>query len=254
MSEKKLELMRIELNELIAEDTYKMVLSGDLVKTMKQPGQFLNISVGDNSMLLRRPISICEITDATATIIYKVEGNGTNEMSKKEVGESIDVMGPLGNGFPLVENKKVLLVGGGVGVPPMYELAKQLLKQGCEVTTVLGFRNKEVSFYFEEFSELSRTFVASNDGSVGTKGLVTDVITDNDIEFDVIYACGPTPMLKALDIKYKDNKEGYLSFEERMACGIGACYACVCKTNTEKGHARVCKEGPVFKLGSVSYE
>jgi dihydroorotate dehydrogenase electron transfer subunit len=168
-------------------------------------------------------------------------------------GEMINIHGPLGTGFPLMETgETVLLVGGGVGIPPLHELGVRLREKGVRVVTVLGFRDGRSVFCLEDFKRLGDLHVATEDGSAGTKGYVTDVIEQNHIEFDVIYACGPKAMLKSLDLKYQDAKKGYLSFEERMACGIGACYGCMAET--KEGLKRVCKDGPVFRLGEIVYE
>lgn len=253
------EVMTIVRNDEIAEDIFDLVITGENTKIMNQPGQFVNIKVNEVSEpILRRPISICEIDKANNKfrMIYRTEGKGTKLLSQKQKGDKIDILGPLGTGFPefdVKENETALLVGGGIGVPPLYELAKRLHKKGIKVVTVLGFAGKKNVFFEEEFRSHSEVYVATVDGSYGSKGYVTDIIENNNIDFDVIYACGPTPMLKALDLKYKSDKRGYLSFEERMACGIGACYACVCKTNNG-GYSRVCKEGPVFSLGEVKYD
>ncbi len=239
----------IKLNE----NVYKMTLEG--MDEPSIPGQFINVATGDNSMLLRRPISIHEVDGDKLSIIYRVEGAGTRLISQKTVGEKLDILAPLGNGFPMTDKNKVILVGGGIGVPPLYELAKHLQEQGKEIITVLGFQNKEASFSVEDFKQFGEVFVATVEGDLGTKGFVTDVIKNENVNFETIYACGPTAMLKALDEAYNGVVEGYLSFEERMACGIGACFACVCKSNdAKKGYVRVCHEGPVFELGRVIYE
>jgi dihydroorotate dehydrogenase electron transfer subunit len=171
-------------------------------------------------------------------------------------GETVDVLGPLGNGFPINEVKpreSALLVGGGIGVPPLYELSKQLVKKGVKVIHVLGFQSSNAVFYNEKFSQLGETYIATVDGSFGNKGFVTNVIEDNKLDFDILYSCGPTPMLRALEQSYK-HKKVYLSLEERMGCGIGACFACVCHTGDDpSGHSykKVCSDGPVFKAGEV---
>jgi dihydroorotate dehydrogenase electron transfer subunit len=234
-------------------DVYKMTVEG--MDEESKPGQFINISTGDNSLLLRRPISIHEVDGDKLSIIYRVEGDGTRLISEMKVGEKLDILAPLGNGFPMTDKESVILVGGGIGVPPLYELAKHLQVQGKQIITVLGFQNKEASFSVEDFKQFGDVYVATVDGDLGTKGFVTDVIKNEELNFETLYACGPTAMLKALDEEYNGNVEGYLSFEERMACGIGACFACVCKANNaKKGYVRVCYEGPVFELGRVIYE
>ncbi|MED3906977.1 dihydroorotate dehydrogenase electron transfer subunit [Geobacillus thermodenitrificans] len=253
----KREQMKIVCHEQIAKNIYAMTLTGQLVKEMNEPGQFVHVKVASQAdPLLRRPLSLCRIDkDAMeCTLIYRKQGIGTTLLSQKHPGETVDVLGPLGNGFPLdaaQTGRRALLVGGGIGVPPLYELAKQLVKKGVIVTNVLGFQTKEVAFYEQEFSEFGETYVATVDGSYGTKGFVTDVIEKHTISFDVLYACGPKPLLKALEQAFP-HKDVYLSLEERMGCGIGACFACVCRVpNSETAYKKVCCDGPVFKAGEV---
>ncbi|EIJ81562.1 dihydroorotate dehydrogenase electron transfer subunit [Bacillus methanolicus PB1] len=243
----------------IADSIYELTLSGELVNDMDSPGQFVHLRIGCGSdPLLRRPISISSINkkDHRFTMIYRKQGKGTSALAEKKYGDTVDVLGPLGNGFPLHEAQKgetALLVGGGIGVPPLYELSKRLLSQGVNTVHVLGFQTKAAVFYEKAFSELGPTFIATEDGSHGTKGFVTDLIKQKEIQFDVLYACGPTPMLKALETAYLDKKV-YLSLEERMGCGIGACFACVCHTSEDpNGHSykKICSDGPVFKAGEV---
>lgn len=223
-----------------------MVLEGD-TQWIKRPGQFVNIEL--EGLFLRRPISICDWDDTTITIIYKVVGKGTEQMSRMQPGVELDVLTGLGNGFnPDVENEKPLLVGGGVGVPPLYHLAKVLIADGRKVSVVLGFNTASEVFYAEEFRALGAdVYVSTADGSMGVKGFVTDAIREAAIDFDYFYSCGPLPMLKALcgctDVK------GELSFEERMGCGFGACMGCSCKTLT--GNKRICKEGPVMRREEI---
>ena len=254
-----IKVMNMEIlgNEPIAKEVYKMELRArELDFKEMMPGCFLNIRVGSGTeLLLRRPISIFEADEenATLSIIYKVLGKGTKNLSLMKPGEMLDVLGPLGTGFPIQdEAMKVLLVGGGVGVPPLYELGKRLVGKGIKVETVLGFRDEESIFCEEDFRKLGPLYITTEDGSYGTRGYVTDVIKEKEIDFDTLYACGPKLMLKSLDETYKDTKKGFLSFEERMACGIGACYGCM--TETKEGLRRVCKDGPVFGLGEVRYE
>ncbi|WP_042348994.1 dihydroorotate dehydrogenase electron transfer subunit [Bacillus massiliigorillae] len=243
----------------IAHSIFELTLKGELVSEMKQPGQFVHIKVADSyEPLLRRPISICSINQEKQefTMIYRAEGRGTTLLAERNSGEQVDVLGPLGHGFPVEEaneGETALLVGGGIGVPPLYELSQRLVERGVKVVHVLGFQSKDVAFYEEKFAKLGDTYIATVDGSLGTQGFVTDVIENEGIEFDVLYSCGPTPMLKALENNYSDKKV-YLSLEERMGCGIGACFACVCKTNDDRpGHnyKKVCSDGPVFKAGEV---
>lgn len=270
----KMEYCTVEENIQIAKDTYKMKIKGDFVKECRDPGQFLNIRIGDGrEHMLRRPISISEIDrgEKLVTIIYRVIGEGTRFLADIKKGNDIDVMGPLGRGYDILSLKKgegsALLVGGGIGVPPLYELAKQFHKRGIKVTSILGFNSKEEVFYEEEFKKFGDVYVATVDGSHGTKGFVTDVIknlqTENKLNFDKYYSCGPAPMLKAL-INIFPDKEGYISLENRMACGIGACYACVCKKKKDSDvmkydekkveYTRVCYDGPVYLASDIIIE
>jgi dihydroorotate dehydrogenase electron transfer subunit len=243
----------------IADSIYKLTLQGELVAEMKSPGQFVHLRVGDESgPLLRRPISISSIDQSKKqfTMIFRKEGIGTSKLKDKVPGMQVDVLGPLGNGFPVGETnigEIALLVGGGIGVPPLLELSKQLTANGVKVVHVLGFQSYNVVFGEEEFLNLGETYVVTVDGTYGYKGFVTDVINEYHIEFNTMYACGPTPMLKALETSYP-NKKVFLSLEERMGCGIGACFACVCRTNedeTDYSYKKVCTDGPVFRVGEV---
>lgn len=233
-------------NEPLTRDVYRMVLEGD-TQWITRPGQFVNIEL--DGFYLRRPISISDWSDTTITIIYKVVGRGTQVMSQMGIGVKLDVLTGLGNGFnPEVECQKPLLVGGGVGVPPLFRLAKELLARGRKVSVVLGFNKADEVFYAEEFKALGAdVYVSTADGSVGVKGFVTDAIREAAIDFDYFYSCGPLPMLKALCGCC--DQDGELSFEERMGCGFGACMGCSCKTLT--GNKRICKDGPVMKRGEI---
>ncbi len=227
------------LNPLIM----KMVLKGD-VSGIKA-GQFVNIKI--DGLYLRRPISVCEIDGDLLTIIYKIVGKGTEVMSEMKAGKVLDLLTCLGNGYDLsLSGDKPLLVGGGVGVPPMYELCKELISAGKKVSVVLGFNTKSEIFYEEEFKRLgAEVFVTTVDGSYGVKGFVTDAM--KELDYSYFYTCGPEPMLKAV---HKESKtDGEMSFEERMGCGFGACMGCSCKTLT--GNKRICKEGPVLKKGEI---
>jgi dihydroorotate dehydrogenase electron transfer subunit len=255
----KKELCKIIAQAEIAEHIYELTLQGELVREMNEPGQFVHIKVSDQlDPLLRRPISIAEINknENQFKMIYRAGGKGTSLLSMKQPGEFLDVLGPLGHGFPVDEAKTgetALLVGGGIGVPPLYELSKQLVSNGVKVIHVLGFQSANAVFYDKAFAELGETYVATADGSFGAKGFVTDVISDENLHFDILYSCGPTPMLKALEQGHKDKKV-YLSLEERMGCGIGACFACVCHTGDDPegtSYKKVCSDGPVFKAGEV---
>ena len=251
--------MTIVSQKLIASNIYELTLKGDLVKEIDQPGQFVHIRVHQHAApLLRRPISIAAIRkeQQTITLIYRAEGEGTSLLAKSRSRDTVNVMGPLGNGFPtddLEKGQSALLVGGGIGVPPLYELSLQLRNKGVEVIHVLGFESDEKSFYLDQFSELGKTYVATVNGSLGTKGFVTDVIEEEKIDFDCLYSCGPLPMLRALEERFA-SKKAYISLEQRMACGIGACLACVCHLAddpTQKKYRKVCSDGPVFKMGEV---
>ena len=233
-------------NEPLTRDVYRMVLEGDS-QWITRPGQFVNIEL--DGFYLRRPISISDWSENTITIIYKVVGRGTQVMSQMGVGVKLDILTGLGNGFnPNVECQKPLLVGGGVGVPPLYRLAKDLIAKGRKVSVVLGFNKAEEVFYADEFKALGAdVYVSTADGSMGTKGFVTDAIREENIDFDYFYSCGPLPMLKALCGCCE--QDGELSFEERMGCGFGACMGCSCKTLT--GNKRICKDGPVMKRGEI---
>lgn len=250
----RIEDMKVAEHTMIARSIYRLVLKGSLVLDIKAPGQFVHLQVGDGSMLLRRPISISEYSKERqqCTLIYRAGGNGTKEISTKKVGETINVLGPLGNGFSLPkDSKSVLVVGGGIGVPPLYELSKQLVEKGIQVTHVLGFQTQSASFLVEEFRELGPTYIATVDGSFGDKGFVTDVLDQLDEEFEDIYSCGPNPMLRALKDRYP-NESLWISMEERMGCGVGACFACVIKQSCNDGsYYKVCCDGPVFAAKEV---
>ena len=227
----------IKSNEQIAKNVYRMQLAGDTAGIL--PGQFVNIRV--QGQFLRRPISVCNITDGILTIIYKVVGVGTEAMSHLPVGTQLDVLTVLGNGYDLSKaGEAPLLVGGGVGVPPMYMLARQLREAGKKVRVILGFNTKDEVFYEEEFRALGcDVTVTTVDGSHGVKGFVTNAL---DGQQSYYYTCGPLPMIKALIQAAGTN--GEVSMEERMGCGFGACMGCTIQTT--QGPKRVCKEGPVF--------
>ena len=239
----------------IAPGVYSLWLQTEHIAEEARPGQFVSVYCHDESRLLPRPISICEIDkeNGRLRVVYRVTGpkTGTEEFSKLKAGDIIPVIGPLGNGFPYekAEGKKVFLMGGGIGVPPILELAKQM---DCEKKQiVVGYRDAQ-TFLKEEFEQSGELYISTEDGSVGTKGNVMDAIRENALEADMIYACGPTPMLRAIKQYAEENGiECYISLEERMACGIGACLACVCKSKEKDAHSnvnnkRICKDGPVF--------
>lgn len=227
-------------NKVIAKDVFKMVLEGDTTEITK-PGQFVNIELDD--LYLRRPISICDYDEKTITVIYKVVGQGTEKMSQLEKGKELDILTGLGNGFETSNaGEKPLIIGGGVGTPPMYRLCKDLISEGKKPTVILGFNSREDIFYKEEFEKLGvEVYISTVDGSVGTKGFVTDVMKTIS-DFTYFYACGPMVMLKA--VCDATSIAGEVSLEERMGCGFGACMGCTIQT--KKGNKRVCREGPVF--------
>ena len=252
----RLEVMRVVSQEEIAPAIFELVLEGEMVEAMKA-GQFLHLRVPDDAHLLRRPISISSIDKPNnqCHLIYRVEGSGTAIFSSLKPGDRLDVMGPQGNGFDLSElnkDSKILLVGGGIGVPPLLEVAKQLNERGVEITTVLGFATKDAVILEDELSRFSQVFVTTDDGSYGIKGNVSVVINECDTEFDAIYSCGAPGMMKYINQTFYNHPRAYLSLESRMACGMGACYACVLKVpDNETVSQRVCEDGPVFKTGTV---
>lgn len=255
MAEKFKEQAVVIRQEEISYGIYSMWLKTEQIAGKAKPGQFISLYCHDGSRMLPRPISICEIDakDHALRIVYRVAGKGTEEFSQLSTGDSVEIVGPLGNGFPLKE-KKAFLIGGGIGIPPMVELAKQL---NCEKQMVLGYR--DTLFLQEEFKGLGSMYVATEDGSCGTEGNVLDAIRENGLDAEIIYACGPTPMLKAIkEYAMANGIECWLSLEEKMACGIGACLACVCKSKEKDSHSnvnnkRVCKEGPVFRAEEVEF-
>ena len=254
MADRKKENAVVISQEMLADGIFSMWLRTEAAKTAV-PGQFISMYTNDGTKLLPRPISICEIDkeEGALRVVYRVTGEntGTKQFSEAKAGDTIPVIGPLGNGFPLekCEGKKAFLMGGGIGVPPILELAKQL--KNCEKQIVMGYRDAN-TFLKEQFEENGTVYVSTEDGSVGNKGNVMDAIRENGLTADIIYACGPTPMLRAIKNFAESNGiECYISLEERMACGIGACLACVCKSKEKDHHSnvhnkRICKDGPVF--------
>lgn len=238
----------------LADGVYSMWLSVGTMADEAKPGQFISVYSNDSSRLLPRPISICEVDKEfrALRIVYRVVGEGTKEFSKLRAGQKVRIMGPLGNGF-FLKDKRAILVAGGIGIPPMLELAKNL---DCEKTIVVGYRDAQ-TFLSDELSSYGDVVIATEDGSVGTKGNVLDAIRENQVTGDVIYACGPTPMLRALKTYAAEKHiECQISLEEKMACGIGACLACVCKSKEKDSHTnvhnkRICKDGPVFYAEEV---
>ncbi len=231
-------IFEIKENIALTSTVYKMVLAGDTAEI--KTGQFVNILI--DGLFLRRPISVCDLESGLLTLVYKVVGKGTEAMSAMKQGEKLDILTGLGNGYDIsFSGENPVLIGGGVGVPPLYMLAKKLIENGKQVSVILGFNTKEEIFYENEFKALGASvYVTTVDGSYGVKGFVTDVL--KDIDYSYFYTCGPEPMLKAVFNTSKTS--GQFSFEERMGCGFGACMGCSCKTVT--GNKRICKEGPVL--------
>lgn len=250
------ELAVITEQKEIATDIYSMWLQTDQIAAEAVPGQFLSVYSNDGGRMLPRPISICEVDkeQGRLRLVYRIAGKGTLEFSGYQTGDTLEIVGPLGNGFPLDKGyEKVFLIGGGIGVPPMVELSRQL---PGEKQIVVGYRNSEL-FLKEELEQNGVVYVATEDGSVGTKGNVLDAIRENGLQADAMFACGPTPMLRALKAYAAEaGMDCYLSLEERMACGVGACLACVCKSMDVDGHThvknkRICKDGPVFAAEEI---
>ena len=245
---------RVESQVQLADGVYSMELLAPEIASAARAGQFISVYTKDKSKLLPRPISLCGIDRERGIlrIVYRVAGAGTAEFSAYRAGDSVEIMGPLGNGFTL-KDKKAILIGGGIGVPPMLELMKEL---SCERTAVLGYRDQQL-FMKDEFEACGPVCVATEDGSAGTKGNVLDAIREQGVQGEIIYACGPTPMLRAVKAYAMEKGiECYISLEERMACGIGACLACVCQSKDVDSHShvhnkRICKDGPVFAAEEV---
>ena len=238
-------VLTISKNIKVGKDVYLMTLSGDL-SSIKNPGEFINITVP--GYYLRRPISVCDFSDKHVDILYKVLGRGTKDLSEFEVGTKLDCLVGLGNGFNVKENIKPLLVGGGLGIAPLFALAKAFNKLGVQPTLVYGARSKDDIVLVEELEKISNLYICTDDGSLGFKGNVIDCIKNSNIEFDYYYSCGPQVMLKYLALAYPN---GCVSLEARMGCGFGACMGC--SIETTKGPQRVCKEGPVFEASEVKF-
>lgn len=261
---RKKEVAKVVSQQCIGTSVYSMIIKTEAAKEAVA-GQFVSIYCKDKTKLLPRPISICQINkeESTLRIVYRVVGGGTEEMSMYKAGDEIELIGPLGNGFMQREGKKAILIGGGIGIPPMVGLAESLketaVKNGLDqeeyVQMVSGYRDE--LFLTEELENNGTLYIATEDGSTGTKGTVIDAIKEQAVEGDVIYACGPTPMLKAIkEYALEKNIECQISLEERMACGIGACLGCVCKSREKDHHTnvnnkRICKDGPVFLAQEV---
>ena len=250
------ELCVVESQQEISRGIFSLWIKTDTIAANAVPGQFVSLFCKDGSRLLPRPISLCEIDKEGGRLhlVYRVAGGGTKEFSTLRSGEQISVMGPLGNGFPLKEaaGKKVFLMGGGIGVPPMLECAKQI---AGEVQIILGYR--DVTFLKDDFEKAGKVYIATEDGSSGVKGNVMDAVCEYGLNADLIFACGPKPMLRAIQLyAQKNHIPCWISMEERMACGVGACLGCVCKSterddHSQVNHKRVCKDGPVFPASEV---
>lgn len=257
MSQKYKETATIIEQKPIAAGIFSLWLQTEAIAAAARPGQFVSVYSRDQSRMLPRPISICEADAQTGRLrlVYRVAGKGTEEFSSLGAGDVLELLGPLGNGFPLermAEGKSAFLIGGGIGIPPMLQLAKEA---AGEKQVILGFKDER--FLTEDLERYGRIYIATEDGSFGTRGNVLDCIRENHLRADVIFACGPTPMLRALKTYARENgTECWLSLEERMACGIGACLACVCRSTEVDEHSqvknkRVCREGPVFEASEV---
>ena len=249
------ERARVIAQEELAKDIFSMRIETGIAKAAL-PGQFISLYTKSEARLLPRPVSICETDNDSLRIVYRIAGDGTREFSSYKEGDSVDILGPLGNGFPLSaagDKKAAILIGGGIGIPPMLELAKRLR---CEKTIVLGYRDAD-TFLDKELEKYGKVVIATDDGSIGTKGNVIDAIKEQNVRGSVIYACGPAPMLKGVKAYAARNCiDAYISMEERMACGVGACLGCVCKTVDTDDHSkvrnkRICKDGPVFNAEDI---
>lgn len=252
--------------ECLCNSIYSMWIQTQVAK-YACPGQFISIYTKDSSKLLPRPISICEVEKdkGLIRIVYRIAGEGTKEFSGYAGGDEIDIMGPLGNGYPMncedvTKSKNPILIGGGIGIPPMLELAKQMKANGSSITIVAGYRSASDLFLTKELSDCGELVIATDDGSEGVKGTVIDAIKEKGVAGDFIAACGPKPMLRGVKSLAADMKvPAYISMEERMACGVGACLGCVCKSEDVDDHSkvhnkRVCKDGPVFKASEVNLD
>jgi len=254
----KQEKMIIQSKRQLTPNVTELVLKGELVSEMKDPGQFIHVKAPRQDLLLRRPISLAFIDQPTqtCTVVIRADGEGTKAIVNAEIGSHLDVLGPLGHGFPtdfLKEKAKVLLIGGGIGIPPLRELASQLKRKGIEIEILLGFQNQGAVFYEPEFKNLGKVRIATDDGSYGVKGTVKTVIESycqNEV-YDAVYACGPKGLNRMVNVDFRSHPHAYISLEERMACGIGACAGCTVMKDDQSGNLKVCDDGPVFKCGEV---
>lgn len=267
MAQKKKEMAKVQMQQKLADGIYDMWIETSLAKDAKA-GQFISVYPKDGATLLPRPISICEADkeNGRLRIVYRVAGKGTGEFSGYEAGESVSILGTLGNGFPVekAKGKRVFLMGGGIGIPPMLQLAKELAaanqnageEEQTKIQIIVGYRNNQL-FLYEDLQKYGAVYVATEDGSVGTKGNVMDAIKENNLKADLIFSCGPMPMLRAIKAYgVSEHIDAYISLEERMACGVGACLGCVVKTKEVDHHshvnnARICTDGPVYLAGEV---
>lgn len=254
-------LLKVKSNQEIADKIFKLELEGNYNLEEFKPGRFLHIKCSDGiDPLLRRPMSVCNIDDAgkTMTVLYRSEGKGTKLLAAKKAGDDLDLLAPLGTNFNLDAVKAgetALLIGGGIGVPPLYYLGRKLKERGVKIISILGFNSKKDVFYEKEFSELGEVYVTTVDGTHGKKGFVVDALPG--LDYQAMYSCGPNPMLKALQPLIPKDKQAFISIEERMGCGVGACLACVCKPGpdyiSETGYLRACTEGPVLGLWDIEF-
>lgn len=257
----KQEFMEIVSQKEIAKSIFELKLTGELVAKMQQAGQFLNIKIPREDLLLRRPISLAEVDldQKICTLIYRVEGQGTQALSALQPGFKLDILGPLGHGFDVDQvqaSENILVIGGGIGVPPLYELGKRLAAKKANITFLFGFATKSAIFYQDQFKQLGKLEISTDDGSCGTQGQVSLLLERYLAQQkpDAVYACGSKGLLQLVETTFHDHPRAYLSLESRMACGVGACYACVCHLQNDESKQKskkVCDEGPVFKTGEV---
>lgn len=251
-------LLKVKSNKQIADEIFELKLEGNYDLQDFLPGKFLHIKCSNNlDPLLRRPMSICNIDDEgkIMTVLYRRQGAGTKELASRDIGEIVDILAPLGTEFDetiVKPGQKIILVGGGIGVPPLYYLGRKLKAKGARIESILGFNSAKDVFYEKDFANLGKCQIATVDGTYGHKGFVTELLNS---DWDILYSCGPTPMLKAVQKLVPENKPAFISLEERMGCGVGACLACICKPSStakfDKNYLRACTEGPVFNAKDV---